>query len=146
MKNIYNKLYWWVIVCLAVFPDVGTYGNVQVANLKQDLELISRELAGLRSEVELLRRENAQLRVVVDSVSKKSNSNQGLSSTQLIQINSRLSSLEKRVQENATSQEKIQSNVNQQFQELINQMNRGFERISNSAVPTAPLKFMSERV
>ena len=109
MKNIYNKLSWSIIVYLAVFPDVGTYGNVQVANLKQDLELISRELAGLRSEVELLRRENAQLRVVVESVSKKSNSNQGLSPTQLIQINSRLSSLEKRVQENATSQEKILS-------------------------------------
>ena len=31
-------------------------GMLQVANLKQDLELISRELAGLRSEVELLRR------------------------------------------------------------------------------------------
>ena len=144
MKNIYNKLYWWVIVSLAVFPYVGTYGNVQVANLKQDLELISRELAGLRSEVELLRRENAQLRVVVDSVSKKSNSNQGLSPAQLIQINSRLSSLEKRVQENATSQEKIQSNVNQQIQELINQMNQGFEQISKSAVPTAPAKTFSK--
>ncbi len=143
MKNIYNKLSWLIIVSLAVFPNLGTYGNVQVANLKQDLELISRELAGLRSEVELLRRENAQLRVVVDSVSKKSNSNQGLSSTQLIQINGRLSSLEKRVQENATSQEKIQSNVNQQIQELINQMNRGFERISKSAVPTAPAKTFS---
>ena len=143
MKNIYNKLSWLIIVSLTVFPNLGTYGNVQVANLKQDLELISRELAGLRSEVELLRRENAQLRVVVDSVSKKSNSNQGLSSTQLIQINSRLSSLEKRVQENATSQEKIQSNVNQQIQELINQMNRGFERISKSAVPAAPTKTFS---
>ena len=87
---------------LSCFLTWVTYGNVQVANLKQDLELISRELAGLRSEVELLRRENAQLRVIVDSVSKKSNSNQGLSSTQMIQINSRLSSLEKRVQENAT--------------------------------------------
>ena len=56
MKNIYNKLSWLIIVSLAVFPNLEAYGNVQVANLKQDLELISRELAGLRSEVELLRR------------------------------------------------------------------------------------------
>ena len=57
-ENIY-KLYWWVIVSLAVFPYVGTYGNVRFANLKRDLELISRELAGLRSEVELVDGENA---------------------------------------------------------------------------------------
>ena len=30
--------------------------NVQIANMKQDLELIAREVAGLRTEVELLRR------------------------------------------------------------------------------------------
>ena len=76
-------------------PFANAFGNVQVANLKQDLELISRELAGLRSEVELLRRENAQLRVVVDSVSQKSKSDQGVSSSQMVQIDGRISSLEK---------------------------------------------------
>ena len=56
MKNIFNKLSWFVFVLSSSLTWVDALGNVQVANLKQDLELISRELAGLRSEVELLRR------------------------------------------------------------------------------------------
>ena len=44
--------------------------NVQIANMKQDLELIAREVAGLRTEVELLRRENAQLRISLEQASK----------------------------------------------------------------------------
>ena len=67
MKNILVKFFYLHVVVL----PFSTSANVQVANLKQDLELISREVAGLRSEVELLRRENAQLRVVVQSFSKK---------------------------------------------------------------------------
>ena len=98
MKNIFTRLSCFDLVLSSSLTCLDALGNVQVANLKQDLELISRELAGLRSEVELLRRENAQLRVIVDSVSKKSNSSQGLSSAQMVQINGRLSSLEKRVQ------------------------------------------------
>ena len=119
----------------------STSANVQVANLKQDLELISREVAGLRSEVELLRRENAQLRVVVQSFSKKANSDQGISSAQMVQVNGRLSSIEKKVQENAGSQVMMQTNVNQQMQELIKQMNDGFEKISQG--PTTPTPAMS---
>jgi LysM repeat protein len=107
-------------------------GNVQVANLKQDLELISREVAGLRSEVELLRRENAQLRVVVDSFSKKTNSSQSLSSAQVVQLNARIASLEKRVQANSSSQSQIQANTDNQIQELIKQMNLGFDKVSKS--------------
>ena len=125
MKNIFYRLSFGILLLFPFF----SWGNVQVANLKQDLELISRELAGLRSEVELLRRENAQLRAVVDSFAKKANSDQGISSAQLIQINSRLSSLEKRVQANTGSQAMIQTSVNKQMQELIKQMNDGFRKI-----------------
>ena len=143
MKKILDKLYWLVFVTPVAFPTLNAWGNIQVANLKQDLELISRELAGLRSKVELLRRENAQLRAVVDSVSRKSNSEKGLSSAQLVQINGRISTLEKEVLENAASQAKIQSNVNQQIQELIKQMNKGFEQISKSSVVHSPAKTFS---
>ena len=137
MKNILVK---FLYLHLVVLP-FSTSANVQVANLKQDLELISREVAGLRSEVELLRRENAQLRVVVQSFSKKANSDQGISSAQMVQVNGRLSSIEKKVQENAGSQVKMQTNVNQQMQELIKQMNDGFEKISQG--PTTPTPAMS---
>lgn len=139
MKNIFYKLTFGIFL-LSPFTS---WGNVQVANLKQDLELISRELAGLRSEVELLRRENAQLRVVVDSFSKKANSDQGVSAAQVIQINSRLSSLEKRVQANTGSQATMQTSVNQQMQELIKQMNDGFETVSKSTVTPTPAKTFS---
>ena len=139
MKNIFYKLTFGIFL-LSPFTS---WGNVQVANLKQDLELISRELAGLRSEVELLRRENAQLRVVVDSFSKKTNSDQGISAAQVIQINSRLSSLEKRVQANTGSQATIQASVNQQRLELIKQMNDGFETVSKSTATPTPAKTFS---
>lgn len=137
MKNILVKF----LYLHGVVLPFSTSANVQVANLKQDLELISREVAGLRSEVELLRRENAQLRVVVQSFSKKANSDQGISSAQMVQVNGRLSSIEKKVQENAGSQVKMQTNVNQQMQELIKQMNDGFEKISQG--PTTPTPAMS---
>jgi len=141
MKNIFYKL----IFGIFLLSPFTSWGNVQVANLKQDLELISRELAGLRSEVELLRRENAQLRVVVDSFSKKANSDQGISAAQVIQINSRLSSLEKRVQANTGSQATMQTSVNQQMQELIKQMNDGFETVSKStATPTSAKTFSTD--
>jgi len=139
MKNIFYKL----IFGIFLLSPFTSWGNVQVANLKQDLELISRELAGLRSEVELLRRENAQLRVVVDSFSKKANSDQGISAAQVIQINSRLSSLEKRVQANTGSQATMQTSVNQQMQELIKQMNDGFETVSKSRATPTPAKTFS---
>ena len=139
MKNIFYKLIFGIFL---LSPFIS-WGNVQVANLKQDLELISRELTGLRSEVELLRRENAQLRVVVDSFSKKANSDQGISAAQVLQINSRLSSLEKRVQANTESQAKIQSRVNQQMQELIKQMNDGFETVSKTSATPSPAKTFS---
>ena len=138
-----NKFSCLVFAWTFTIPLTSAFGNVQVANLKQDLELISRELAGLRSEVELLRRENAQLRVVVDSVSKKSKSEQGVSSSQMVQIDGRLSSLEKRVQSNAVSQGKIQTSFNQQIQELIKQMNNGFEKISKSTVSQVPAQTFS---
>ena len=137
MKNILVKFFYLHVVVL----PFSTSANVQVANLKQDLELISREVAGLRSEVELLRRENAQLRMVVQSFSKKANSDQGISSAQMVQVNGRLSSIEKKVQENAGSQVKMQTNVNQQMQELIKQMNDGFQKISQG--PTTPTPAMS---
>ena len=139
MKNIFYRLSFGILLLSPFF----SWGNVQVANLKQDLELISRELAGLRSEVELLRRENAQLRVVVDSFAKKANSDQGISSAQLIQINSRLSSLEKRVQANTGSQAMIQTSVNKQMQELIKQMNDGFEKVSKGTTAPLPTKTFS---
>ncbi|MDA8991620.1 LysM peptidoglycan-binding domain-containing protein [Opitutales bacterium] len=143
MKYIYSKICLAIIVLYSLCLPVMVKGNVQVANLKQDLELISREVAGLRSEVELLRRENAQLRVVVDSFSKKTNSSQNLSSAQVVQLNARIASLEKRVQANSSSQSQIQANTDKQIQELIKQMNLGFDKVSKSTPSPVPAKSFS---
>lgn len=145
MRYICSKFCTATFVLSSLCFPIMVKGNVQVANLKQDLELISREVAGLRSEVELLRRENAQLRVVVDTFSQKTSSSQNLSSAQVVQLNARIASLEKRAQANASSQSQIQSNVDSQIQELIKQMNLGFDKVSKStASSVAPKTFSSD--
>ena len=63
-------------LCLVLFVLLAcsclgqTDAKILLANLKQDIELINREVRGLRSEVELLRRENAQLRVAMDRTNR----------------------------------------------------------------------------
>ena len=52
-----------ILLSLLVLPaSSSAEANVRLANLTQDIELLSRQVAILRSEVEALRRENAQLR------------------------------------------------------------------------------------
>ena len=55
-------------------PVLSCFGQsdakIILANLKQDLELINREVTSLRTEVEMLRRENAQLRVAIDQTNR----------------------------------------------------------------------------
>ena len=52
-----------ILLSLLVLPASSSAdANVRLANLTQDVELLSRQVAILRSEVEALRRENAQLR------------------------------------------------------------------------------------
>ena len=60
--------------CLILFTLLGSLpasicaqANVRLANLTQDVELLSRQVAILRSEVEALRRENAQLKATSSS-------------------------------------------------------------------------------
>ncbi|MBG30755.1 MAG: hypothetical protein CMI31_12250 [Opitutae bacterium] len=60
--------------CLILLTSLGSLpasicaqANVRLANLTQDVELLSRQVAILRSEVEALRRENAQLKATSSS-------------------------------------------------------------------------------
>ena len=58
---------WLLVVALASSMPRPGFGNsnVRLANLTQDIELLSRQVAILRSEVEALRRENAQLKTTI---------------------------------------------------------------------------------
>jgi LysM repeat protein len=122
---------------LGVLPVLQA--NVQIANLKQDLELIAREVAGLRTEVELLRRENAQLRVVLNQVSDGASSRRDDSQDVLVQVNARVRKLEARISWNESNTVKLQNTFDEKIRELIKQMNKNFEKVASApASPVTP--------
>jgi LysM repeat protein len=115
---------WGLVAC-----GFGQNERIILANLKQDLELINREVTSLRSEVELLRRENAQLRVALDQIARspKTNDQNGL----LLELQNRLQVLELSQKQSTRAQGRMQEEVNQKFQQIIEQMNSGFEKVSS---------------
>jgi predicted nucleic acid-binding Zn-ribbon protein len=128
---------------LCVSPSVVSANvNVQLANLKQDMELVSRQVVGLRSEVELLRRENAQLRVSVEQLSRRQNSASG-SLTQ--QVDTRLQALERRASQAEKEQIALQKNIDQKLKDLIADMNKAISQVnkSSSSASSAPSKTFS---
>ena len=115
------------------FADI----NVRVANLKQDMELVSRELVGLRTEVELLRRENAQLRVQVEQSIRKYSSNTGSSAENLQRMSDRMQGLENRLNQSENSQIILQKSMEAKVKDLIMQMNKGFEKVQTVSKPVS---------
>ena len=104
--------------------------NVQFANMKQDMELVSRELAGLRTEVELLRRENAQLRVSVEQLTRRQNSTSGDAHGLSRQMDARLQSLERRATQGEKEQIALQKNFDKKLKDLIAEMNAAFSQVN----------------
>ena len=123
------------VIFLVSLPTLSA--NIQVANLKQDLELIAREVAGLRTEVEMLRRENAQLRISLQQVSKNASNRTGDSQGLLVQIDSRVRKLESRMAANEKNIASLQSSFDLKIQDLVNKMNQNFAKVSVST-PTSP--------
>lgn len=125
------------ILCVTFFCGFASLAfgefNVIVANLKQDMELVSRELAGLRTEVELLRRENAQLRVQVEQSQRKHSSNAGVSNDVLQRMSDRLLAFETRLNQNSDSQITLQKSIDSKMRDLISQMNKGFDQVQSSS-------------
>ena len=100
------SFYKFVLIGIIQFGALSdSLANVQIANMKQDLELIAREVAGLRTEVELLRRENAE---------------------------SRINKLDSRMLANEKNVASLQSGFDAKLRELINQMNQNFAKVSSS--------------
>ena len=110
---------------LCVSPSVALGSvNLQLANLKQDMELVSRELAGLRTEVELLRRENAQLRVSVEQLTRRQNSASGTSQSLTQQVDARLQALERRASQGEKEQIALRKNIDKQLKDLLAETNK----------------------
>ena len=129
------------IILLFFFLSCVSHGDVsiRVANLKQDMELVTRELAGLRTEVELLRRENAQLKIQLEQTVKKRNLLDGASNSSLQELGVRLQAFEIRLSKNEKVQMALQKTVESRLNELISQMNKGFAQVQSSNTPEAPL-------
>ena len=124
-----NLAFYGVLFLFLSVIGFGQNERIMMANLKQDLELINREVTGLRSEVELLRRENAQLRVALEQVSRSPQSNQetGL----VLEIQNRMQVLELALKQSERARESMQDGVNQKFRQIIEQMNLGFEQVTS---------------
>ena len=139
IKLLFRKRPLCVVVSFFCFLlcQVPVFANVEIANLKQDLQLFSREVAGLRSEVELMRRENAQLRMALEQITRQSNARTGDSQGMMSQVDARLRTIEKRVSANEQALGAMKSNVDSKMSDLITQMNKGFEKVSSSSANSA---------
>ena len=122
-----------VFVWLSVASFAQENAKILLANIKQDLELVNREVTGLRSEVEMLRRENAQLRIAMDQADRSRRKVQGTESPLVLEMQNRLQGLELALKQSERARVSTQNELNKKFQQIIEQMNRGFEQVSASA-------------
>ena len=122
-----------VFVCLSVASFAQENAKILLANIKQDLELVNREVTALRSEVEMLRRENAQLRIAMDQADRSRRKVQGTESPLVLEMQNRLQGLELALKQSERARVSTQNELNKKFQQIIEQMNRGFEQVSASA-------------
>lgn len=136
MDAIRGKFRPWVYPFFGFAAMVASYLSAQpdskilLANLKQDLELVSRDLNSLRSEVEMLRRENAQFRVAINQ-DKRSNE-QSLQSGIVLELQNRLQALELAFRQSERDRGKGQEEISKKFEQIIEQMNQGFEQVTNA--------------
>ena len=122
-----------VFVWLSVASFAQENAKILLANIKQDLELVNREVTGLRSEVEMLRRENAQLRIAMNQADRSRRKVQGTESPLILEMQNRIQGLELALKQSERALVSTQNELNKKFQQIIEQMNRGFEQVSASA-------------
>ena len=108
--------------------------GVRVANLEQDIRILSQTVGSLRLELEAMSRENARLRSTVGEEIQKS-ANQYVT---LSQLNSRLSSLVAELEASlATNQRATLAEVGKQIDDLAAQTQKALVAMSRS-VAAAP--------
>ena len=122
--------------CLAGAPDA----NVRLANLAQDLELLSRQVANLSSEVEILRRENVQLRLVAQQAGKPQSVSQASLQDFARRMDAKLADLRAEIDRSKAGSDALRRHVDDSLKRLIEQMNAGFAKMSVPAASPAPPK------
>ena len=141
-RCIASVCFWAYFTCLPGWSFAQDNSRIVLANLKQDLELITREVNSLRSEVEMLRRENAQLRVVVDQAQRSSSQSDSQGNIHYLELQNKVRALEISFRQSERDRSSMQEELNKKFQQIVEQMNRGFEQVasvqSSTAKATAP--------
>lgn len=95
--------------------------KVRLANLTQDVELLSRQVAILRSEVENLRRENAELKIAARGASSHSVSRDSLRSL-AVALDDKFDSFRHEISSaNAAHKQELLNEINAKLTELAKQ-------------------------
>ena len=134
--RVYSRFCAFLVLCLLFLLGLDTVSaedipKILLANLKQDQELTSRELNTIRSEVEMLRRENAQLRVVVDQVRRSLSQSQGQENSKFTELQNKVLVLELAIKQTEKARSLMQEELNKKFQQIVEQMNSGFEQVTS---------------
>jgi len=134
--RVYSRFCAFLVLCLLFLLGLDTVSaedipKILLANLKQDQELTSRELNTIRSEVEMLRRENAQLRVVVDQVQRFLSQSQGQENSKFTELQNKVQVLELAIKQTEKARSLMQEELNKKFQQIVEQMNSGFEQVTS---------------
>ncbi len=138
-RCIASVCFWVYFTCLPGWSFAQDNSRIVLANLKQDLELITREVNSLRSEVEMLRRENAQLRVVVDQAQRSRSQADSQDNIHYLELQNKVQALEVSFRQSERDRSSTQEELNKKFQQIVEQMNRGFEQVTSlkSSTPEA---------
>ena len=134
--RVYSRFCAFLVLCLLFLLGLDTVRaedipKILLANLKQDQELTSRELNTIRSEVEMLRREYAQLRVVVDQVQRFLSQSQGQENSKFTELQNKVLVLELAIKQTEKARSLMQEELNKKFQQIVEQMNSGFEQVTS---------------
>ena len=120
-----------IIEKIALFLSIDS--KILLANLKQDIELINRDVTGLRSEVEMLKMKMHIIRFQVLQAGHEKNSDLARKRAPLNfkTVYRHLSSPSSKVNGHAGV---LMKNLIRKFQQIIEQMNRGFDQVSNQVI------------
>lgn len=130
VMNFPARTLWTIILLmpLTVFGQSNSV-NVQLANLRSDMDRLNQIVGGLRLEVEALSRENAELR---QTLTGQVNQQQSQFVT-LERLNELLNQFEKRIQQvNRASRQTLVSEVSKEIETLAEQTQKAINALAKS--------------
>jgi len=130
-RYITSLCFWAFFACLPSLSFAQDNSRIVLANLKQDLELITREVNSLRSEVEMLRRENAQLRVVFDQAQRSRSQSGDQDNIHYLELQNKVQALDVSFRQSERNRSSTHEELNKKLHQIVEQMNSGFEQVAS---------------